>query len=211
KLRLKVNSKKDLEKKFFNFGKRLKSSIKVLITSSHRPTRLIRSFMNDLASIIPNSTRVNRGKMSFMDVAKKALALNINLVLIVRRWKGGPGKIEFYGFEDKKMKLLPPIIYVKGVRLRRNHKILFRAFKVKPRSLSIIKPLNNDSETQKIAETLAKILKVPVASSVEDAISDVFMKIYRNNGGNLKVTFISNIHGGVEVGPEIFIKHIIWG
>lgn len=181
-----------------------------MITSSHRPTKLIRSFMNDLASVIPNSIRVNRGKMSFMDVAKKALALNINLVLIVSRWKGGPGKIEFYGFEDRKMKLLPPIIYVKGVRLQRTHKIFFRRFKVKPRSLSIVKPLNNDSEVQKLAETLAETLKIPFVTSTENVVSDVFMKIYRNNEGKLKITFISVMNDGIEVGPEIFIKHIRW-
>lgn len=190
----------------------MKNNIKVLVTSSRRPTRLIRSLMNDLASIIPNSLRVNRGKMSFKDVAEKALNLNTSLVLIVNRWKGGPGKIEFYEVEDRKIKLLTPIIYVRGVRLQRNHKLFFRKLQVKPKSLSIIKPLSKDLEAQKLAEAFAKIFKVPIISPTEDTISesDVSMKIYRDSGGKLRITFISNLHSGVEVGPEIFIRHIIW-
>ena len=56
----------------------------ILLTTSHRPTRRIRSLCNDLTRSIPNSIRVNRGKMNFFDVAAKAIELGtISLLWLI--------------------------------------------------------------------------------------------------------------------------------
>ncbi|MFQ5836261.1 MAG: Brix domain containing protein, partial [Candidatus Bathyarchaeia archaeon] len=90
-----------------------------LLTTSRRPTPRIRTFCRDLARSIPNVVRVNRGKLSLDGIAEKALEFNADRVVIVDRWKGGPGKIEFFKIGQEGLVPVPPIMYVASIKLQR--------------------------------------------------------------------------------------------
>jgi len=90
----------------------------IIITTSRRPTRRIRTFCNDLARCIPNSMRINRGKLSREGLAEKAYELEADRVIIVDRWKGGPGKIELFNVREALVGV-PPLIYIRGIKLQR--------------------------------------------------------------------------------------------
>lgn len=91
----------------------------ILITTSRYPTRRVRSFVKDLVSIIPNALSTNRGTMNLMDVAAYAIKNDCNRVAIVNTWKGNPGKINLYEIRERKLLQISPIVYIKGVVLRR--------------------------------------------------------------------------------------------
>ena len=68
----------------------------ILLTTSRRPTERIRTLCRELAHVIPNAVRVNRGKLSLDGVAERALEFGADHVIIIDRWKGGPGEIQFF-------------------------------------------------------------------------------------------------------------------
>ena len=61
----------------------------ILITTSRRPTQLIRTLCNDLSRVFPNSLRINRGKLNFEGIIDKALVIKADRLIIIEKWKGG--------------------------------------------------------------------------------------------------------------------------
>lgn len=67
-----------------------------LVTTSRRPSRRTRSFLKDLVSILPDSRRLNRGKLSLRGLLAEAVVHNCKRIVIVNTFKGNPGSIDFY-------------------------------------------------------------------------------------------------------------------
>ncbi len=99
-------------------------SASVLVTTSHRPSQRLRSFVKDLAAVIPGAVRINRGKSSLRDLFYDALTVGARRVVIVSSWKGNPGSISVYepveGAEPGLRRIL--LIRLSGAVLRREIK-----------------------------------------------------------------------------------------
>ena len=178
----------------------------ILITTSRRPTRDIRTLCHDLARSIPKALRVNRGKMSLDGVAEKALELNADRVIIVNRWKGGPGKIELFQVGLGGLNPVPPLLYIAGVRLQREFKVRTRPVQ----SLAVTTVPEAPPETAKIADSLANFLKAPL-SSMREAVSKyrASMHISSNASERTEITFLL-LPEAVEAGPRITLSHTLW-
>ncbi len=103
----------------------MEGSGKILITTSRRPNRRIRSFVKDLVSVIPGSIRVTRGHLSMKDLALDAVNLGASRVVIVADRRGNPGIIRSYSVvkEGEGFKLENIVSFiVKGVTLSRDRK-----------------------------------------------------------------------------------------
>ncbi len=187
-----------------NREKIIQQPVNILITSSRRPTKSMRTLMRDLHTVIPYSFRINRGKMSMEDIAELASNLEAHHVLIVERWKGGPGKIEFYKVLDSHIEITFPILYLSGVRLQREHKIFWRKQRIRSRSLAVANP--EKTEYQRLAEALSKIFNVPLLPEEETKKFQIYVKISESKN-RTKITFFSNIHN-MEVGPALYIKKV---
>ncbi|MGB9854180.1 MAG: Brix domain-containing protein [Candidatus Bathyarchaeales archaeon] len=181
----------------------------ILLTTSRRPTKAIRTFCRDLLHTIPNTLRINRGKLSLEGIAEKALEVNAEKVLIVERWKGGPGKIQFFDLSGKGLRLIPPLIYLKRVKLQRE----FQEAKPKGRrikSLALAASQSLSVEVKKLEDALSKFFGIPIISYEETMRGyDALMQIILGQQGFLTVTF-RLIPERVEVGPRIGISHLIW-
>ena len=181
----------------------------ILLTTSRRPTKAIRTFCRDLSHTIPNTLRINRGKLSLEGVAEKALEVNAEKVLIVERWKGGPGKIQFFNVSEKGLRLIPPLIYLKRVKLQRE----FPEAKPKGRgikSLALAVSRSLSVEVKKLEDALSKFFGIQIVSYEESVKGyDALMQIMPEQQGFLAVTF-RLIPEMVEVGPRIGISHLIW-
>jgi len=95
----------------------------ILITSSRRPNPRLRTFCKDLAKVLPNAIKVNRGKMSIEEVAIKAYQLAIDHVVVVGKGRGGnPGRMIFLKIYEERYEILPLIIGIEGVVLIREIK-----------------------------------------------------------------------------------------
>lgn len=76
----------------------------ILVTTSHRPSRRVRSFVNDLARTLPRAVRVNRGKKSFEELRDLMRLAGYRVLIIVNTWKANPGRIDLYVREDESVR-----------------------------------------------------------------------------------------------------------
>ena len=185
----------------------MRSHEKVLITTSRRPTRRIRTFCNDLARCIPNSIRINRGKLNREGIAEKALELDAERIVIINRWKGGPGKLELFHVSEGLVGV-PPLIYVRGIKLQREFG--FRKLG-RFRSLAITASFSHgNDEIKKLADALSRFLNIPfILPNEKLAGYDLLMHISKNVSEQLSITFFES-RLGREIGPRITLSHLIW-
>lgn len=178
----------------------------ILLSTSRRPTRRIRTLCHDLARSIPNVVRINRGKLSLDGIAERALELNADRVIVVDRWKGGPGKIKLFQVEPAGLTPVPPVMYVAGIRLQREFEAGTKAVK----SLAVTTTPENPPEITKIAENLSNFLNFP-SSSIDEAVSEykASMHVSHNASGRIQITFLL-LPRMVETGPRIVISRVVW-
>jgi len=180
------------------------SSRKILLTTSRNPTSRIRTFCNELTRVIPGVVRVNRGKMSVDQVGEKTLELGADRVVIVDRWQGGPGKIEFFHIGASGLVRIPRSLYIAAIRLQRE----FAPTKSKPfHSLVITHSVGNSLE---IADSLSKFFNVPVISESEASPKyQVAMHISNDATRRIQITFML-LPQKVEIGPRITLRRVMW-
>ncbi|MFQ6087124.1 MAG: Brix domain-containing protein [Candidatus Bathyarchaeia archaeon] len=179
----------------------------ILLTTSRRPTRGIRTFCHDLTRSIPNIVRISRGKLSITEVAEKALENGADKVIIVDRWKGGPGKIRFFNVDSTGLNAVPPLIYVGGIRLQKT----FRKAKVKlVRSLAVTLSSEKSNRTSKIAGFLSDFLCVPMLYMEEASVNcPAAMLVSSDSAQRIQVTFLL-LPEKVEIGPRIIVSRVVW-
>ncbi|MBS7636866.1 hypothetical protein KEJ37_05995 [Candidatus Bathyarchaeota archaeon] len=179
----------------------------ILLTTSRRPTKGIRTFCKDLSHTLPKILRINRGKLSLEGVAAKALELGAEKVVIVDRWKGGPGKIELYRV-DGGLQSTPPLIYLRSVKLRREFQTMPKGRRIK--SIAIASSPKQPQEVGRLEKALSEFFNIPIASN-EDEYKDynVIMQTSINPAGEITTTF-RLLPENVEIGPRMRISHLIW-
>jgi rRNA maturation protein Rpf1 len=110
--------------------------------------------------------RVNRGKLSLGGVTEKALELDAEKAIIIGKWRGESGKIEFFRTSAKGLVVIPPLIYVKGVRLRRDfEENVPRGRRI--RSVAIAASERTSLEVKRLESVLSEFFNVPVFSLEE--------------------------------------------
>lgn len=154
--------------------------------------------------------RMNRGKLSLEGIAEKALELDAEKVMIVERWKGDSGKIQLFRISEKGLDAVPPLIYLRGIKLRRDFgENMPRERRVKSIAITVSpKPL---LDTKKFENALSEFFSIPILS-LEEAVDkkyDAAMQISTDPSNHIIITF-RLIPELVEVGPQIRISHLIW-
>jgi len=179
----------------------------ILLTTSRRPTRGIRTLCHDLVHSIPDVVRISRGKLSVIEVAEKALENNTDKVIIVDRWKSGPGEIRFFNVNSTGLDAVPPLVYVSGIRLQKT----FRKAKVKPvRSLAVALPSEKYNQTSKIAGFLSDFLNVPMLRTDDASVNcQAAMLISLDSIQRIQITFFL-LPEKIEFGPRITVSHVLW-
>jgi U3 small nucleolar ribonucleoprotein protein IMP4 len=178
----------------------------MLLTTSRRPTGRIRTFCRDLANSIPDVTRVNRGKMSLDGVAEKAVMLEADRVVVVDRWRGGPGKINLFQISSTGLKPVSPIMLVAGIRLRREFKEGTR----RARSSAITLEPQDSVELTRIAGRMSKYFGLPVLSLDEASKNHrASMHFSFDSSRHIQITFIL-LSRMVEIGPRVTLSKLIW-
>lgn len=70
--------------------------INVVFSSSRDPNIKIRKFLNELESVVPNSIKINRGKLNTKELIRRASSLGASYLVIITKRKGNPGAILVY-------------------------------------------------------------------------------------------------------------------
>jgi U3 small nucleolar ribonucleoprotein protein IMP4 len=69
---------------------------KTIITTSRRPTPVVRRFIKYLIPFIPNAQYQRRGKLTFTLLVLQAIDFNADKIIVVRNRKGDPGYLDVY-------------------------------------------------------------------------------------------------------------------
>ena len=176
------------------------------LTTSRRPTRRIRTLCHDLAHSVPNIVRINRGKLSLDGIAERAVELDADRIVVIDRWKGGPGKIKLFRIEPTGLIPVPPLMYIAGIRLQRE----FEAKTKHVRSLVVTTELENPPETVRIAERLSDFFNLPRLSIDEAATKyHASMHVSLNASCRTQITFML-LPQMVEIGPRATLSKLVW-
>ena len=179
----------------------------ILLTTSRRPTKGIRTFCKDLSHTLPNILRINRGKLSLEDVAAKALEVNAEKVVIVDRWKGGPGKIELY-YVNGKLQPIPPLIYLRSVKLRREFDVMPKGKRIK--CVAVFTSQKHFKDVSRLGKALSEFFNIPIMSDESGYRGyDAILQTGTDSSGELVITF-SLLPENLEIGPRMKISHLIW-
>ena len=184
----------------------------ILVTTSRRPVRRIRTFCRDLVRSIPHVFYFNRGKLNLDGIAEKALESKANRVVIVSRYKGGPGKIQlFQTSTNKGLTQVPPVLYVAGLRLQREFKKRSRNIQF----LTITVQTEVSQQILKLAESLSLFLRISISTKkriTSTRVSSDYqasMHFSSDPSHFSQITFLL-FPKTIEVGPRIIISHIAW-
>jgi U3 small nucleolar ribonucleoprotein protein IMP4 len=178
----------------------------MLLTTSRRPTGRMRTFCRDLANSIPDVMRVNRGKMSLDGVAEKAIELEADRVVVVDRWRGGPGKINLFQASSTGLKTVPPLMLIRKIRLRREFKEGTR----RARSSAITLEPEDSAELIKIGGRMSKYFGLPVLSLNEASENHcASMHFSFDSSRHIQITFML-LSRMVEIGPRVTLSKLIW-
>ena len=179
----------------------------MLLTTSRRPTRRIRTLCHDFARSVPNIVRINRGKLNLDGIAERAVELNANRIVVIDRWKGGPGKIKLFQIESTGLVPVTPLMYVAGVRLQRE----FETKTKRIQSLVVTTEPENLSEIVSIAEHLSDFFNLP-RLSIDEATKEyqASMHVSLDASRRTQITFMF-LPQMVEIGPRITLSKLAWG
>jgi rRNA maturation protein Rpf1 len=130
--------------------------------------------------------------------------------MVVDRWKGGPGKIEFFEVRQDGLESVPPIIYLCSVKFRRDFgEKMHKGRRIKSVAMAVSSKEN--FEIKKTEKALSAFFGVPTLS-LEEAVNskyDIVMQILTDSSNRITITF-RLAPEMVEVGPRIGIAHLVW-
>jgi U3 small nucleolar ribonucleoprotein protein IMP4 len=170
-----------------------RNTVKILITTSRRPSPRTRSLVKDLASILPNADRFTRGHYSMRDLAREALLRGANRIVVIAGRMGNPSLMRIYAVEEDSLRNIASLI-IKGVALSRE---LRRPLPLhKPKSMIIEvdgSPLADLVSDYFIKAFGARLLEKPTPS-------DIIAKLQSSSQEIVTVEFLM---GGKLVGPRL--------
>jgi rRNA maturation protein Rpf1 len=178
----------------------------VLLTTSRKPTRDMRTLCRDISYTFPDVVRVNRGKLSLEGIIEKKLEFNAEKVAIIERWMQGTGKIELFEVRQSSLVGVPPIIHVRNVKFRRDFRE--RVHKEKRiKSIAIASSSNENFDTKRLRNAFSSFFEIPIIS-LEEAISnkyDAIMQILIDSLNRIIITF-KLVPDFVEIGPQLEVS-----
>lgn len=148
-------------------------------TTSRKPCARVRTFVKDLARVIPESVTISRGKRAIDDIAEEARRAGYSRVAVITEMHGNPHSVRVLEVSESDWEWLPKSFVIKGVKLCREFSIPARR-------------TNKLKTDDKIG--FAKAL------GVESGESDTVLKADK--------TVITFIQAGKEVGPRLVLKEI---
>jgi len=142
--------------------------------------------------------------MNLYNVAEKAIDMGINKVVIIDRWKGRPGRMRFFEVKDK-LSSIPPLLYIRGVKFRRD-------FKVKGRlSPNVFIEDSESTEIKRLSEMFSKFFELPKVKlkKIDDLHRFTVMRLASDSDDMIRISFFQ-MPENVEVGPRVRISHVVW-
>jgi len=177
------------------------SNVRLVITTSRRPTQRIREFCKDLFEVIPSSIKLNRGKLSVEGMCAMASDLGATGVLVVEREKGGPGRIVLLKSDVDGTWLQASALKLSHIRTRREHGSKGRG----PTVEAMVAAQGMDRRERGLVDDIAALLGLVV---VESPAKSVHRCVIEASPCDREVEFVVKVYpGGIQVGPSFVVGY----
>lgn len=139
-------------------------------------------------------------------MAEKAIELEADRVIVVDRWHGGPGRINLFQISSTGLKPVPPLMLIKGIRLRRE----FKKGTKRAQSSAITVEPEDSAELKRMAGQLSNYFGLPILS-VDEAGENhrASMHFSFSSSRHIQITFML-LGRMVEIGPRVTLSKLIW-
>ncbi len=143
--------------------------------------------------------------MGFKRLAERILELDADRILLIERWKGGPGKILLFRVLSGKPRRIFPIIYIAKVKTQKE---FGKKQTLKGKSVVTV-PKNSILQTRELATALAEFLELHVFEA--DLIPGLHscINILQDHENEARISFTNSI--SAEIGPALVVSHTNWG
>ncbi|MEB3859982.1 MAG: hypothetical protein LRS43_02100 [Desulfurococcales archaeon] len=169
---------------------------RVILTTSRRPNNRVRSFVKELYLTLPKAIRLNRGHLSMEELAREALLLRAERVVIVSSRRGNPGIIRFYSVEPRSLTLVNlASIIVRGVSLAREGGRGYPG--EKPRGLYV------STDKTLTAREFGRALTIGLGALMEPAPGLLEARIRKRGKNTVSLSFF---YEGKPVGPRLLLS-----
>lgn len=138
------------------------------------------------------------------DLMEIARGMGCDRVLLITRWRGSPGKLEMMEIDGGGFEAIPPLIYLKGIKLRREFGVEGRFIA----SAITMGPVKR--EGVELARSLSSFLRMPMIEDRGAPRVAASLHISEDRTGSLRVA-VTSPPKAKEVGPAFTIRHLIWG
>jgi rRNA maturation protein Rpf1 len=174
----------------------------IVLTTCRRPTQRIRSFTKDISHSHPATTILSRGKLGLVDLATATRKFGSNQILVISRWMGGPGRIEFLSLDSNRVSL-SSTLYLKNVRLQREYDT-HRA----PRAEIVTTSEKIHSETARFAKWYSELFGMRLIDS--EMAGSYNASIHVSDDTHTIHVSLTSPPAETEVGPSFTIRQINW-
>ena len=175
----------------------------ILLTTSRRPTKRVRTFIKELERVIPNSLKKPRGKASLRSLREYMILNGFDKLMIVDNHKGNPRRIHFYKLEEGMLRRVA-LIYLKSTSMQINSKELFVASKL---SLELDESCFHEEEARKLLNFLREFLQEEVLVNKREG-GELILKVSRINR-DFFIYFLDPIAKRV-IRPNLRVEKIVW-
>jgi rRNA maturation protein Rpf1 len=176
----------------------------ILITTSRRPTPKMRTLCNDLARVLSNALRLNRGKLSLQGLKELALSRGGDRFIVVERRKGGPGLLRFYQYSPGGVWQVPLTVSLGGVTTQDD---LGRRTRLHCEAVTVANGPNGLLDG--IAAALSRFLRVPVKRATMAPSHCASLDVSPHSKYAAMLSF-SGPSKGLGGGPTLIVKRAIF-
>lgn len=173
----------------------------MLVTTSRHPTPPIRRTARELAALLYNAVRINRGGLSEAELYAKAKSIGAKRVVIIGRGRGGnPGRVVFVDTSGEEPVKLPLILSLRGVIY------LGRV----PRASSET-PITWTRSGGELCEELSIALDVPCIGKYSSGVHREYGRVVVVEKGGGKISYVIKfLEVGREVGLKLLVERLVW-
>ena len=170
------------------------------LTTGRESNQRLNTLLKELVIALPNSRVARRGKSSKEELARRLLDEGFTHAVILYRWHGGPGRLDFFNIKPEGMEQVLPSVLLNSVTLRRecgSHETA---------KISAITYEQTSSTTRRFGHILSNILEIPEAESHHGIPYSLHL---RDSGKGTEIV-VKSLVSNRDLGPKLVISRLLW-
>lgn len=173
------------------------------LTTGRQTNQRLNTLLKELAHTIPHAHIIRRGKSSLEELGQRLIDEGSDYGIIIQRWHGAPGRIDFYRVQPS-FSRIPPSIILKGVKLKREYADSQRG---------VAQAITYDREISKsslrLVSTLCMVLGLSESKPPHDPKMKTSIHVGQLADGTIRIT-VTSPPAGADIGPNLLISRLIW-